>query len=118
MGTAEIRVGLPAGAPLYFGEHVQAAIVIEQADGLVAPRSAVLPDEGKQVLFTVKDGKAVRHEVKLGIIAGDRVQVIGDDLRAGDSVVTLGNYELTEGMAIQRDEKGPEAPNKAPEATP
>ncbi len=118
MGTAEIRVGLPAGAPLYFGEHVQAAIVIEQADGLVAPRSAVLPDEGKQVLFTVKDGKAVRHEVKLGIIAGDRVQVISDDLRAGDSVVTLGNYELTEGMAIQRDEKGPEAPNKAPEATP
>jgi membrane fusion protein, multidrug efflux system len=116
MGTAEVRVGLPAGAPLYFGEHVQAAIVIEQAEGLVAPRSAVLPDEGKQVLFTVKDGKAVRHEVKIGMGAGDRVQVVSDDLRAGDSVVTLGNYELTDGMAIQRDEKGPGSAEKTPSA--
>jgi multidrug efflux pump subunit AcrA (membrane-fusion protein) len=118
MGTAEVRVGLPAGAPLYFGEHVEAAIVIEQAEGLVAPRSAVLPDEGKQVLFTVKDGKAVRHEVKLGIIAGDLVQVVSDNLRAGDSVVTLGNYELTDGMAIQAEEKGAGSTSPAPEAKP
>ncbi len=120
MGTAEVRVALPAGAPLYFGEHVQAAIVVEQAEGLVAPRSAVLPDEGKQVLFTVKDGKAVRHEVTLGIVAGDRVQVMGDALRAGDSVVTLGNYELDDGMAIQMDEKGARSAtaSQAPEAKP
>ncbi len=118
MGTAEVRVGLPAGAPLYFGEHVEAAIVIEQAEGLVGPRSAVLPDDGKQVLFTVKDGKAMRHEVKIGIVAGDRIQVASDDLRAGDLVVTLGNYELTDGMAIQAGEKGPGSPTKAPEAKP
>ena len=117
MGTADVRVGLPAGAPLYFGEHVQAAIVIEQADGLVAPRSAVLPDKGKQVMFTMKDGKAARHEVKLGIIAGDRVQVISDDLRAGDLVVTLGNYELTDGMAIQVDKKDSGSAAKTPSAT-
>lgn len=118
MGTAEVRVGLPAGATLYFGEHVEAIIVIEQAEDLVAPRSAVLPDGDRQVLFTVKDGKAVRHEVKTGIVAGDRVQVISDDLRAGDSVVTLGNYELTDGMSIQVDDEGRGSPNKAPEATP
>jgi membrane fusion protein (multidrug efflux system) len=118
MGTAEIRVAVPAGAPLYFGEHVQAAIVVEQAEGLVAPRSAVLPDEGKQVLFTVNNGKAVKHEVKLGIVAGDRVQVVSDELHAGDSVVTLGNYELADGMTIQGGEKGSEPAHKGPEAKP
>ena len=103
-GTAEIRVAVPPGAPLYFGEHVKGSITVEQTEGLVAPRSAVLPDEDKQVLFTVKEGRAVRHEVSLGIVAGDRVQVIGDGLHPGDMVVTLGNYELTDGMAIQRDD--------------
>lgn len=117
-GTAEVRVAVPAGSPLYFGEHVQAAIVVEQAEGLIAWRSAVLPEGDKQVLFTVNSGKAVRHEVKLGIIAGDRVQVVSDDLRAGDSVVTLGNYELTDGMAIQADEKGSGSASTAPEERP
>lgn len=118
LGTAEVRVAVPPGAPLYFGEHVKAAIVVEQADGLIAPRSAVLPEGDKQVLYTVKDGKAVRHEVKLGIVAGDRVQVVSDELHAGDSVVTLGNYELTDGMAIQAEEKGAGSTSPAPEAKP
>ncbi len=118
LGTAEVRVAVPPGAPLYFGEHVKAAIVVEQAEGLVAPRSAVLPDGDKPVLFTVHNGKAVRHEVKLGIVAGDRVQVVSNDLHAGDSVVTLGNYELTDGMAVQVDEKSSGSATPAPEAKP
>ncbi len=118
LGTAEVRAAVPPGAPLYFGEHVKAGIVVEQADGLIAPRSAVLPEGDKQVLFTVHNGKAVRHEVKLGIVAGDRVQVVSDELHAGDSVVTLGNYELTDGMAIQADEKSSGSASPAPEAKP
>jgi membrane fusion protein (multidrug efflux system) len=65
------------------------------------PRSAVLPADNKFVLFTVKNGKAVRHEVKVGLTSGDLVEVIADDLTVGDAVVTLGNYELDDGMAIQ-----------------
>jgi hypothetical protein len=29
------------------------------------------------------------------------MQVIGDDLHEGDSVVTVGNYELEDGMAVE-----------------
>jgi multidrug efflux pump subunit AcrA (membrane-fusion protein) len=115
-GTAEIRVAVPPGAPLYFGEHLKAAITVEQVEGLVAPRNAVLPAGDKQVLFTVKDGKAVRHEVKLGIVAGDRVQVISDELHSGDPVVTLGNYELTDGMAIQGERKATSPGSETPGA--
>jgi len=103
-GAAEIRVPVPAGAPLLLGEHVKAAIVVLQREGLVAARSAVLPDNDRQILFTVKDGRAIRHEVKVGIVSGEGLELLGDGLQAGDAVVTLGNYELSDGMAVQMPE--------------
>ena len=105
-GAAEVRASVPAGSPLFLGEHVRAEIEIKKKDSaLVAPPSAVLPDDDKQILFTVKDGKAVKHEVKTGLTTDELVEVIGEDLHPGDTVVTLGNYELENGMAIQQAEK-------------
>ena len=102
-GSADVRVSVPPGAPFLLGERVSAVIEVTKKDAaLVVPRSAVLPDEdNKQVLFTVKDGKAVRHEVDVGIAAGDLVEVAASDLHPGDAVVTVGNYELTDGMDVQ-----------------
>ena len=105
-GAAEVRVPVPPEAALMLGEHVRAAIELKKSDNaLVTPRSAVLPDDDKQILFTVKDGKAVKHEVKTGITTDELVEVTGEGLHAGDLVVTLGNYELEDGMAIQAPEK-------------
>ncbi len=105
-GAAEARAPIPAGSPLLFGEHVRARIELQKKDhALVVPRNAVLPDDEKHVLFTIKNGKAVRHEVKLGLVTDELLEVIGDGLHAGDVVVTLGNYELEDGMAIQAPEK-------------
>ena len=132
-GAAEVRVPVPGNAELFLGEHVKASIELQKKEALVAPRSAVLPDDEKQILFTVKDGKAVKHEVKLGITSDDLVEVISKDLHEGDVVVALGNYELEDGMAVQpaekkaekdeaaKDEKKPDAKDapkaeKAPEA--
>ena len=115
-GAAEVFVPIPGGAPLMLGEHVRAAIVQEKKDNArVVPRSAVLPDDEKQIMFTVKDGKAVKHEVKLGITADELVEVIGEGLKEGDIVVTLGNYELEDGMAIQPPEKADKEDDKGEE---
>jgi RND family efflux transporter MFP subunit len=103
-GAAEVRVPVPAGAPLLTGEHVKAAVEVRKKEALVVPRSAVLPDAGKFVLFTVKNNHAVRHDVVTGISAGDLLEVSGQDLHDGDTVITLGNYELTDGMAVQPEE--------------
>ena len=105
-GSAEVRVAVPADARLLLGEHVRAGIELERKDhALVVPRSAVLPDDDKHILFTVKENKAVKHEVKLGLASDEFVEVLGEGLQAGDLVVTLGNYELEDGMAIQVPEK-------------
>jgi RND family efflux transporter MFP subunit len=118
-GAAEVRVPVPPGAPLLLGEHVKASIEVEKKENaLVAPRSAVLPDGDVNVLFTVTNGKALRHVVTPGITSDDQVEVTGADLRAGDIVVALGNYELTDGMAVQAGGKDAKAPQVSREAKP
>jgi len=124
-GAAEVRAAVPAGASLLLGEHVRGQIELQRKEhALVVPRSAVLPDDDKHVLFTVKNGKAVRHEVKLGLATDELLEVIGEGLQAGDVVVALGNYELEDGMAIQppetqaKKDESKDAAKPAPEAKP
>ena len=101
-GSLDVRVGLPNSAGLLLGEHVKALIEVRKvSDSFVVPRSAVLPDDDAQVLYTARDGKAIRHEITIGIVAGDRLEVHGKDLNAGDLLVITGNYELTDGMAVE-----------------
>ena len=108
-GSLEVRVSVPVAAPLLLGEHVRALIEVRRhPQALIVPRSAVLPDDGAQVLYTVRDGKAVRHEVQLGLTDVDQQEVVADGLKAGDVVVVTGNYELSDGMAVQAD-AAPEA---------
>jgi RND family efflux transporter MFP subunit len=110
-GSLDVRVPVPETAKLMLGEHVRALIrVALHPTALLVPRSAVLPDGDAQVLYTVKDHKAVRHELKLGIANGDRLEVLAEDLKVGDAVVASGNYELTDGMAVGVDTPGTEAP--------
>jgi len=74
------------------------------ADGFIVPRSAILPEEDHYVLFTVKDGRAREHTVRVDLENEKEVTVIANDLHTGEPVVTLGNYELKDGMAVKVDE--------------
>ena len=110
-GTLEVRVPVPGKAALMLGEHVRALIQVAlHPTAQIVPRSAVLPDGNAQVLYTVKNHKAVRHELKLGIANADRLEVLAADLKNGDAVVVSGNYELTDGMAVEIETPGTEAP--------
>lgn len=67
---------------------------------LGVPRSAVLWQGGKAYVFLVQAGKAVRRWVEAGADDGERIE-IRSGLAAGESAVTLGNYELQDGMAVR-----------------
>ena len=95
-----VFVALTSPAGFLLGESVAGKIAISSAQGLIVPRSAVLPEDGSHVLFTVKDGRAVKHSVAIGAETASRYQVEGKDLKPGMQVVVLGNYELTDGMAV------------------
>ena len=97
----DVFVSLPASAQFMLGESISGQITIASALGLIVPRRAVLPEDGHYVIFTVKNGQAVKHTVQLGLGDREEVQVIGTGLQAENMVVVLGNYELKDGMAVK-----------------
>jgi len=73
-----------------------------EKNALVVPRSAVLPNESREFeVFTVANNRAIKHTVKIGAENPKEIQVVADDLHEGDPIVTVGNYELEDGMAVE-----------------
>jgi membrane fusion protein, multidrug efflux system len=94
-------VDLPSSSGFLLNEYVVGKIPVASAQGLVVPRSAVLPEADHYVLFTVKGGRAQEHTVQVRLANAREVEVNGKDLVVGEPVVTLGNYELKNGMAVK-----------------
>jgi len=88
------------GAVLMLNEYLEAHVVSASELGFVVPRSAVLSQQGDYILYTVQKGHAVRHVIHIGLETPAQIQVLGDDLHVGEQVVTVGNYELHNGMAV------------------
>lgn len=95
-GTALVRVSVPAGSGLRPGQLVTVRIVSEERkDRLTVPVDSVVKDaEGRTVIALVKDGRAVQKPVKAGLRDAGRVEVEGEGLAEGLTVVTEGAYAL------------------------
>ena len=88
------------GDGLLPGTRARADIELERREAWVAPRSAVLRDARGAYLFQVRDGRAHRVAVRTGIERDGLVAVEGSfDPQA--PVVSLGNYELEDGMRVR-----------------
>ncbi len=94
-----VLVQLPDAA-LIPGTRVHAEIQVDQQTGWTVQRSAVLLDEQGSYIFQVHDGRAHRVNVKTGLERGGLVLVQGG-FASGEPVVSLGNYELRNGMAVR-----------------
>ncbi|MGA8017341.1 MAG: efflux RND transporter periplasmic adaptor subunit [Desulfobacterales bacterium] len=95
-----IRVPAAQSAPLVLGIRIKGTITVKEETSLAVPRSAVLKDAQGAYLFIVQNGRAHRVRIATGSDEGDLVAVKGP-LKAGDAVVSVGNYELKDGMAVQ-----------------
>lgn len=97
----DVFVELPSAAGFLLGESITGKIPVTSTEGLIVPRSAVLPKGNRNVLFSVKDGAAVEHKVEIGQETAKEYQVTGQKLQAGEPVVVEGNYELVDGMQVE-----------------
>jgi len=97
----DVYLTLPARHPFALGQYVSGSLLGGSREALLVPYAAVLPDEGHSVLYTVRKGRAVRHEVQVMVESGEALQVAGADLDASEPVVIQGNYELQDGMAVR-----------------
>lgn len=99
----DVYVTLPEKSALRPESYLRGRIVVGTHTALLVPRPAVLPEEDKRILYTVKDDKAVRHEVKTGLEDENDIEITESDLKSGDQVVIEGNYELEDGMNVEAE---------------
>jgi RND family efflux transporter MFP subunit len=99
----DVFVDLPSSASFLLNEYVAGKVTAASVEALLVPRSAVLPEQDHYVLFTVKEGRARERAVQVVMENEKEAAVNGTDLHPGEAVVTLGNYELKDGMPVKVD---------------
>src|SRR5690606_20687555 len=76
--------------------HLQAA---EATAALVVPATAILRVDDADVVWVVRDGRAERTEVTLGVTGEELVEVVSG-LQEGDQIVVRGADQVTEGQRL------------------
>ncbi|QDV85714.1 efflux RND transporter periplasmic adaptor subunit [Planctomycetes bacterium TBK1r] len=108
---ASVYATLPDDAPLLLGQYVRASAEVDVKQGLIVPRQAVLPNGVTSTVFTIVNGKAVAHEVQVGIDNGKEIQIESKDLKEGMPVITVGSSQVSDGMQVSI---APESPPTTP----
>ena len=85
---------------LLLDQAVRGEVTLRTVSGLVVPHDALLPGDDGFSIFTVVDGKAVKHAVKVAVQTDREAAITGDGLHAGDAVVVAGALELDDGAAV------------------
>jgi RND family efflux transporter MFP subunit len=99
--TLSVELDLPNTAEKLFpGMTGRAAIVVEQRSGaLLVPVTAVLNLEEASYVFLVKDGKARRVKVELGVDLGDWLE-IKSGISTADQVIVTGRELVSDGTVV------------------
>lgn len=92
------------GPLLLPGMLVRLEIITERhANALVIPKRALRREGDSNMVFVVRDGKAVRVGIREGLADNESLEVTplaGARLEAGDSVVVVGNRDLEDGSEV------------------
>jgi len=99
--SAPIEVNLDnADGRLRSGMFAKLTIVVAaRADVVVVPKEALVEGPAPAV-FVIKDGKASRRALKLGLVNESSAEVL-DGLKPGESVAVFGLYGLKDGSPVE-----------------
>jgi membrane fusion protein (multidrug efflux system) len=100
--TQILEAKLTQPANLLAGMFARVRVILESVpNALVVPTDSILTSpKGDSVVMVAQEGKAVRSKVKLGIVQGDRAQIV-EGLQAGQQVIWAGHEGLKDGAPIQ-----------------
>ncbi len=93
--AAPVRVSLSADSGLRLGQFVRVRILVEERrNRLVVPIESVVKAGDANVIAVVEGDKATHKPVQIGLREASLVEVDGDGLQEGMTVVTTGAYGL------------------------
>lgn len=92
------------------GNTARVMLRLDERNTLVIPTRALVGAAGNQGVFVIRDGRAERRRVRVGIDLDGKTEVF-EGLAVGDTIITTGNALLREGAAVRIVEPlAPEAP--------
>ncbi len=94
--TVQVRASVPAGSGLRLGQFVRIRICYEERkDRLAVPKESLVTDAASSTLIAIVEGdKAVKKPVKVGLREDNLVEIEGEGLAEGMTIVTEGAYGL------------------------
>jgi multidrug efflux pump subunit AcrA (membrane-fusion protein) len=99
LGAGSYPDGRPAPAPRPGMSAVAHLRVREAADAVTVPAAAVFSSDGRDTVWVVRDGRAERVPVTVGVQGQDLVQIVSG-LDDGQSVVVRGTDQVSPGQQV------------------
>ena len=96
-GMVNVKARVDGKGKLFSGMNVRVSVYRSLENQLTVPKSAVVLRSGKQVVFTLKDGKAYWNYIHTGLENTEYYTIIEDakeSLNEGDIVIVTGNLNL------------------------
>jgi len=86
---------------LQAGMFIEARLATDiRPNAVVVPEDALLPVQGSTYVWVIKDGKADRRQVSLGVRTAGWAEIQGGGVQAGDQVVVGGLERLFPGATV------------------
>jgi RND family efflux transporter MFP subunit len=104
-GMVRVKATVDNPGRLFEGMNVRVSIRRLIGSQFVVPKSAVVLRSGKQVIFTLVDGKAKWMYAQTGLENADSYTVTAEGLQEGDTVITGGNINLAHESPVTVVEK-------------
>ena len=96
-GMVKVKARVEGNNKLFSGMNVRISVQRSLGEQLVIPKTSVVLRSGKQVVFTLKDGKAHWNYIQTGLENAEYytvVEGIKETLHEGDVVIVSGNINL------------------------
>jgi len=99
--SVTVRAAIPnTGNALKPGMFLDVRLAKDERDALLIPEEALVPEQSRQFVFVVADGKAAKREVRIGRREPGRVEVVAG-LRADERVVVEGTQKIRDGSVVR-----------------
>lgn len=103
-GMVKIKAAVTEKGKLFEGMNVRVSVHRSLGKQLVIPKEALVLRSGKQVVFTLVEGKAYWNYVQTGLENANSYTIV-DGLKEGDIVITSGNINLAHEAPVSVIEK-------------
>jgi membrane fusion protein (multidrug efflux system) len=111
--SVTVRAAVPnADLALKPGMFLNVTLARDEHQALMVPEAALVPEQSRQFLFVIEDGRAVRREVRIGGRQPGRVEIVSG-LKAGEQVIVEGTQKVREGGEVRVIERPATATSEA-----